>query len=220
MQISKIEPQKTNKGRYNVFIEGEFAFGIDKELVYTEKLEKDKEITEKEISNVVKKDLEKRLFDKACHFLSYRPRSRQEIRNNLWKKIKKIKKETVDKVDRETLIESVLDKLSNLDFVDDEEFVSWWIKQRIQFKPRGKYLLKSELFKKGVDRETIKRSLKKYSREDETDWAKKLLEKKISRYKNLPEQKQRKKLSNLLAHRGFSWDIVNEVVKEKLETED
>ncbi|MFW6109862.1 MAG: RecX family transcriptional regulator [Patescibacteria group bacterium] len=217
MKISKIASQKTNKGRCNIYLDGEFAFGVDKEFVFSENLKEGKNLTEEEISRIVEKDLEKKLFDKACHFLSYRPRSRQEIRNNLWKKVRKLKKETVEQVNKEALIERVLDKLSDLGYVDDSEFASWWVKQRIQFKPRGKYLLKSELFKKGVDRQTIKTELVKYTQDDELAWARSLLEKKRSRYKALSKNEQREKLSKLLVRRGFSWDIVNQVLEKFFE---
>ena len=54
-QITKITPQK-NQDRYNVYIDNQFAFGVDK-IIFVEKgLKEGKEISRKDIDEIIKKD--------------------------------------------------------------------------------------------------------------------------------------------------------------------
>ena len=54
-KITSVEPQKKNLRRFNVYLDGEFAFGADEDLVVNKRL-----VVGKEIS---KEDLEKILFE-------------------------------------------------------------------------------------------------------------------------------------------------------------
>lgn len=209
-EITAIKPQK-RKGRYNVYVDGEFALGVSEEIVLRYDLKKGKEMDPTGIEQLVYKDSVEKLVDKSLRFLAHRPRSKQEIRNNLWKKIKKGKMEFG--VELGKVIDKVMDRLKDLDLVDDEEFALWWVDQRIRFKPRGKLLLRKELFEKGLDSDVIKTVLSRYSDQQELEWAKKLYEKKESRYRHMGSKERKNKLSALLSRRGFSWDIVNRILE-------
>lgn len=156
-----------------------------------------------------------RLMNKALCFLSYRPRSEKELRDYLSKKVKTQKSNLkTGENTSEGLITVVVSRLKELNFVDDAVFAAWWVEQRIRFKPRGKVLLRSELFKKGVDRKQVDLVLNNYSAEDEISWAEKLLQKKDSRYSGMDLEERKRKISSLLSRRGFSWDAINTVLGE------
>ena len=174
------------------------------------------EITAIELQKKVKVG---KLFDSALRFLSPRPRSEFEIRRYLRRTFKvqtlKVKSETnAPNIELESVIDAVVSKLKRLKYVDDGAFVSWWIDQRIRFKPRGKFLLKSELFAKGVDRDLIEAELAKYFLEDEVSWAQKVVEKKRSSYVSLAPCERREKLLAHLARRGFSWAVIERALAE------
>ena len=114
----------------------------------------------------------------------------------------------------EALVDAVIEKLEGLGYLDDQAFTSWWVEQRVRFKPRGKFLLRSELYAKGVDRDLIEAELSKYSLEDELSWAKRVLKKKISRYGKLELREKKEKLSAHLSRRGFSWEIIERVLAD------
>ena len=83
--ITAIKAQK-KKERYNVFLDGEFGFGIDAEALLKEKLAVGRELKDQEIKGLRDQAEFNKSYEKALNFLSYRPRSEREVRDYLEKK--------------------------------------------------------------------------------------------------------------------------------------
>ena len=144
-----------------------------------------------------------KFYNKALKFLSYRPRSEKEIRGKL--KRKKASEEIINKI---------IQRLKENNFINDEEFVKWWIEQRTTFKPRSLKLIKIELRQKGVDKELIEETIDRLSSTiDDLESAKKLIDKRLPRYKNLSGDKKFQKVARYLSSKGFSYDIIKEIFK-------
>ncbi|MBM9888183.1 MULTISPECIES: regulatory protein RecX [Deefgea] len=106
-------------------------------------------------------------------------------------------------------IKSVLDEFKQLGWVSDERFAEQWVYFRSQ--RYGPQRLKYELLEKGVASEIINQVLSAIS-EDEASKAQTVLGKKFpSPPKNIAE---RSKQLRYLANKGFSLDIVYQVVGE------
>src|SRR3989344_3020248 len=151
-----------------------------------------------------------KFYNKALKFLSYRPRSEKEIRDYLKIKNQKSKIKNDDKV-----IESIISKLKEYKFLNDEEFVKWWIEQRTTFKPRSLKLIKIELGQKGIDKDLIDQVIDDLRLTiDDLESAKKLIEKRLPRYKNLSRDEKFQKIARYLASKGFNYDIIKEIVKD------
>lgn len=135
--------------------------------------------------------------------MSFRPRSEKEIRDNL------IKKKAPAEIIEQTII-----KLKEQNFINDEEFAKWWVEQRNVFKPRALKLLKVELRQKGIADEIIEKIT-----QDDLEFAKKLVLKKINKYKNLPKEEIYQKLGRFLGQKGFNWGIIKQSIDEVLETQ-
>ncbi len=149
-------------------------------------------------------DFEK-YYNKALRFLSYRPRSEKEIIDKL--KSKKASEEVIKKI---------IIKLKEYKFLDDFEFAKAWVNSRIKIKPRGWRVIQNELKLKGISKEIIDKIYDSGTVIDELEMAKKLVEKKISRYKNLPKQEVYQKIGRFLASKGFNWDIIKKSIDEVL----
>lgn len=204
-RVTKIETQK-REGRFNVYVDGKFVVGIGEDLLVSENIKVGNEFSPKDIQNLVYKSKVEKLFDKALNLLGHRPRSRQEVRNKLWQKIRNLK---IQKELRGDLIERTLDQLEERGYLDDKEFAKWWVKERIRARPRGKLLLRSELFEKGVERKVIDQILNEYSQKDEVSWATQLTKRRGSRYENLEQQEKKEKVTAYLHRRGFTWEVIN-----------
>ncbi|MDP3988543.1 MAG: regulatory protein RecX [Candidatus Levybacteria bacterium] len=112
-----------------------------------------------------------------------------------------------------TVINRIIAKLKEQKFVNDEEFAKWWIEQRTNFKPRSLRLIKMELKQKGIDEELVQGSiLRLRSGQSDLEMAKKLVQKRLQKYKNLPRQEIYQKLGRVLAQKGFSWDTIKESI--------
>jgi len=196
LTVTRLEPQKKNPQRLNVYLDGEFAFGVSRAAAPW--LAEGNQISQQKINDLQEKDQFEGAYQRAINFLSYRIRSEKEIRQNL------AKKEVPEEI-----IERVLDKLRGASLVNDQEFASLWVENRIQFKPRGKRALSSELFQKGIPNEIIEDALVEI---DEEELAYQCARSKITKFSGLDEKTFQKKLSGLLTRRGFPYHIIKDVV--------
>ena len=83
MKISKVEPQKKNRNRCSIFIDGEYRFGLSKDLVLKYDIKEDDEIDEDLIKNVLQEAEKEKIRQRAYKILHYRDRSVQELKNRL-----------------------------------------------------------------------------------------------------------------------------------------
>ena len=214
MKITDLEQQKKKLDRFNVFIDGNFAFGVSADLRFEKKLEVGQNLSEKQIAELINLDQAERLLAKSLRFLSFRPRSEREIRDHLLRKgkLKDIKGDD-EKAQYERSVETVIKKLENLGQIDDYEFTKWWVEQRMRFKQSGIHLLKAELASKGVSKDTIDEILSaNINKESYEDLALTAALKKESSYRRLSKEDFKIKLSQFLARRGFDWNTVKKVV--------
>ncbi len=150
-------------------------------------------------------------LNKSFHFLSFRPRSEKEVRDNLLKK----------KASTE-VIERVITSLNEHKFLNDQEFARWFIEQRLRFNPKGIRIIKMELKQKGIDQEIIDEAITNLSSDDgellnnDLESAKKLVEKKLPKYRGLEKQIIYQKLGAFLARRGFGWDTIKKSIDDGL----
>ena len=85
-----------------------------------------------------------RLYDKSLHFLSFRCRSVSEMKFYL----KKNKANS-------NQIEEIIQKLKNLNLLNDYDFAQRWIDDRLKFHPRSSLILRMELKRKGISQQII-----------------------------------------------------------------
>lgn len=140
-----------------------------------------------------------KLLSGALKILSLRPRSRQEIVQHLSAK-------TQDS----GLIEEIILQLEKSGYINDAQFTAWLVESRSRHKPRGKRVIEHELKLKGISSQTINDNLVAI---DEKSSAIIALRKKLPLLKKLPYRDYRLKATRYLASRGFSWSVIEEVVK-------
>ncbi|PIZ48491.1 hypothetical protein COY29_03640 [Candidatus Woesebacteria bacterium CG_4_10_14_0_2_um_filter_39_14] len=202
--ITSIKSQK-KKDRVNIYLDDKFGFGLDLENLVKLGLKVDQELTDEEIADIVKKAEFQKTLDKLLRFATLRPRSEKEIKD--WLKRKKV---------HISLFDKLLKRLRQLSLLDDEKFAKWWVEQRQSFRPKPKRILNNELWIKGINNEIIKKVLGEEEINEEK-MARELLKKKMYKWKNLEGFELRQKMSQYLAQKGFSWEIVEKVVKLQVE---
>jgi regulatory protein len=199
--ITSIKPQKNGK-RVNIYLDGEFGFGLDLENYVKLGLKVEQKLSEDEVEEIVKKAEFQKIYDKILRFASLRTRSEKEYKG--WLKKHKI---------HESLHNKLFDKLRRLDFLDDRKFAFWWVEQRMQFRPKSKRVLKQELKFKGIDKGIIDEVLEE-TKIDEISAARSVIKKKKYMWETLEGYEKRVKMSNYLARNGYSWETIRKVVGE------
>jgi regulatory protein len=195
LTITRLEPQKKNPGRLNVYLDGEFAFGISRKIAPG--LEEGNQLSQQKITALQNEDKIEAAYQRALNFLSYRSRSENEIQQNLLK----------HKIPVE-VIAVVLLKLQENSLVNDRDFATLWVENRVKFHPRGKRALTSELIKKGISIQIIEEVLQNI---DEKELALKLARKKVPRLSGLEKPTFQKKMYGYLSRRGFNYSQCKEV---------
>jgi regulatory protein len=196
LTVTRLEPQKKNPQRLNVYLDGEFAFGVSRAAAPW--LSEGDQLSQQKISELKERDQTESAYQRALNFLSFRSRSSQEIRHNL-------DKHQVE----EPIVDQVLDRLQRASLVDDRAFARHWVENRSHFKPRGKRALTSELYKKGISPAIIEEVLEEL---DEEALAWKCARKQVHRYQGLEQESFQKKLYGYLNRRGFPYGICQAVV--------
>ena len=207
-QITDIQPQKRNPKRVNVFLDGQFAFGVSLESKIVNHLKVGESLTPKQVTELIFQDQVERLYDKAIKFLSFRPRSEKEIRDKLLQKLRLTDKADEEKKNFDRSIEAVIKKLQKIDQINDQEFARWWLQQRTQFKKTSPRVIKLELFKKGIKKETIDELFSETSLELATAAARK----KLRNYQKYEPKIFREKMGRYLASKGFDWEVIKKAV--------
>jgi regulatory protein len=148
-----------------------------------------------------------KFYNASLRFLSFRPRSEKEVRDSLKRKKAPPK-----------IIEEIILKLKELNFINDREFAKWWIEQRLTFRLKALRVIKNELKLKGIIDEITEDVLRESQVEQKADYdiAKKLAERKVERYKGLAYKDKRLKLTRFLANKGFSFEDIEKSIDDIL----
>jgi regulatory protein len=197
IKITKISPQK-NSDRVSLYSGDEFIIGIDKDLLVDYHLGVDKELDQTLLQKLKKDDDLKKCLNKAYRYLSYRPRSEQEMSRKLQEKFEP------------KTVTLAIKKLKKFRYIDDTAFINFWLEGR--GKTRGPALLKAELLRKGVSRESIETAFTK-TVETLTEEALDLIQSK-RKYHNLPVDELYEKIGPYLGRRGYDYEVIKEVIKK------
>ena len=195
-KITALIVQKRDPNRVNLYLDGEYAFGLAR--IVAAWLKVGSELDEKKIEQLQAEDARERALQQALLFLSYRTRSESEIRQNL-------RKHEIP----EAVIDETLDRLKRDGLANDDKFAQAWVESRSAFRPRSRRMLALELHQKGLDNESMQAALKNV---DDEPLAYEAARKRAPRFKDLEWSEFRKKISEFLARRGFSYAVIAPVV--------
>lgn len=225
MIITKLEYQKKDKNRVNIFIDGKFAISLSLDEVVSLGLQKNQELSSEYLNRIINQSDFGKLFSHALNFLSFRPRSEYEIRDNLKRKIVLLEKSGGEKKDYHEIVEAIIEKLKSINQVNDLEFAKWFVNQRNTFRPKGKVALHQELARKKIPKEIISSILDNendsFPGPSQFELALAASRKKAAvlalKIKDSTSYFEAKvKLQGHLASRGFDWDTIKDVVEKLL----
>ena len=215
-KVTLVEPQKKNLKRFNIFLDGIFAFGADEDTVVTFRLIPGKIIDEELLSKILFETETGKLMENMYRLFNIRQRSEKEVRDYL--KNLSFKRKVKDQEEISSLvIENLINRLKQKQMLDDEIFARSWIQSRRKSKSKGKVALKSELMQKGINKEIIDELMTQTVDEDEQKLARRTLEKKLKIWKNLPVLDFKRKAIQFLLRKGFEYTIVVDVIEKILQ---
>lgn len=214
--ITSVEPQKKNLKRFNVFLDGKFAFGADEDLIVDHRLVVGKIIEAEDLEKLLFEAEVGKLMEKMYNWFSFRQHSEKETRDYLKNLSFKRKVKDMDEIS-EIVTSLLIERLKKKGLINDLEFAKAWVDARRRSKQKGINALKSELYQKGIDREIVEEVLSiKYQVLREDELAASALNKKMKSWDNLEPQKQKQKALEYLIRKGFNYDTAKEVIEKMM----
>jgi len=208
-KITKIEVQKKNKERVNLFLDEEYAFSLSIELVYKEGLKKNDEVDSKKLEILADKESSIRCKNSALRIIEKSHKTEKEVIEKL--KLKGYEDNSINKS---------IEFLKEYNFINDLNYTKAFINDKLNSV--GSQKIKYTLLQKGISKELIEEHLSNSNKENEKNVAFNLAKKKVDllRKKENDNYKISGKLYRYLISKGYEYDITNEVVKEVMSLDD
>lgn len=196
-KVTDIKKQIHNNSRVSIFLDGEFACGLDELALMTLRIKVGDELSDDELKAAVRAGELNSAFERAVMYISYAPRCRAEVFKHLREK----------GYDRD-IIDDTLKKLDEYKYIDDYGYCASYIKSKS--KKYGSFRIMSELRKKGIPSKIIEMFCDDNESIDMDGEAVAVARKYLSSHGNVDRQK----LKRFLAGRGFSWDSISAAMSE------
>src|SRR5574344_416704 len=146
MQITEIKKQKSKNPRYSIFLDGQFVCGLDEFSVYKYKLLVGNEIDKVELENIQFESELDGAFERAVDVISKIPKTERQLKEYL-----------KDKGYMPKIIDSVIQKMLDYHYIDDEYYAQTFVEMRAN--KCGKFRLKNDLKAKGIKDSVIEKVL-------------------------------------------------------------
>ena len=191
LKVTKIEVQKNNKNKVNIFCDGQYLFALHTETLLKNHITQNSEITEVQIEKLTQEDNLVKATEEATKYVSKGLKSRKQIRDFLIKKQYNL-----------DIINSVIEKLAEYNLIDDNAYIQAFIHDHNQY---GQQKLKQMLLQKGFSKQKLDEVFSNF--EVDLDNLKKLADKYLKNkertYENIIKCKK------YLLSKGFSYEDIN-----------
>lgn len=207
MIITKLEIQKKNKHRYNLYIDEKFNCGIHEDVIINLNLKTGMAIDENFYQNILKVEQQAKAKSDALHYIGYRMRSILEVENKL-----------LDLGYQPSMIKNSIDFLKEHNLLNDYAFAQAYISDKSNISRHSLRRIKYDLIKKGISDSIFEEACKDYLKKDEENLMYllpikyKSLEKRHGDQAYILEQK----LFSFFYQKGFSIDTIKEVYRRIL----
>lgn len=203
--ISKITPQK-RKGRYNIFIDDSFAFGVDEEVLLKFNLTKGIHISKKLQEEIESEESYYKAYQRTLNYLTYSLRSEKQIRDYLRKH------------DVEQYSDRMIEHFKRLKLIDDLNYAKSYVRTMANVNQKGLRNVEMDLKQKGVSDTKILTAMEEYPYEQQFENAQILAEKRWRRTKNDSRVQGIQKVKQYLVNKGYSFEIADDVI-DQLDTD-
>lgn len=204
--ITRIEEQRRRKNRRSVYVDGDFAFGVNVNVVARFRLREGMAVDEELLRQIEVGEVRQECFDHAMRLLGQRMQSERELRQKLGRKDYGPK-----------VIDAVIDECKRLGYVDDAKYAAGRAGDAATLKKHGQQRAVQELMAKGVDKSTAESAAgDAYADVDPVEAATALAKKKAPSLARYDRPTQVRRLSGFLQRRGFDFDTVRSVVDRVL----
>jgi len=205
--ITKVSKQKKSGHRYNIYLDGSFAFGVDEDVLIKNNLHKGLTLSEEDIAKLMDEELLQSAYLLAIRYLSYRIRTKREIELYLQKK-------EIEAF----IIEQTVRKLVNEKLINDAQFAQSFVRDRMNQTSKGPQIIKKELIEKGINVKLATEAITEYSYEKQLDKTSKWVNRELKKSSKHSFQRRLNNVRFKLMQKGFGQDVINDTM-QNIDTE-
>ncbi len=196
MTITAIEPRR--KAMAALYIDSEFVMNLDAQTLLENRFDVGREINDEQLREIIRLSNERRAKEKALWLISYRDHSKKEL------------KEKIQRTCNAEAAEAAVTRMEELGLVNDESFARQYARKLLLNKKMSKRAAMFELTRKGVDKETAEEVLDEIEI-DPREQIREVIEKK---YRNISDEKIKRRAVAALQRLGYGWDDIKAVLIE------
>jgi regulatory protein len=115
--------------------------------------------------------------------------------------------------------EGVLGRFSDAGLIDDAAFAKSWVESRHHGRGLAGRALSAELRQRGVTDDEIRDALDELDPGQEAETARRLVDRKLAATSGLPPEARIRRLSSMLARKGYPGGLAFRVIREAMEVE-
>lgn len=207
MEITKITVQKKRKDRFNIFVDGEYAFPVSEAVLIKLGLNKGMQLTKERMEEIERENSAYLAYTTAVDYLSYGLRSEKEVRAKLR-----------DQEIPEAFIEPAIQRLREQKYIDDVIYGESYTRTAMTINRKGPRIIAQELKSKGLDEVTIMTAMDQYPEEVQLENAQALAEKTLRKQNRVSSREAEQKTRLFLQQKGYDKEIIQQIFDD-LDTE-
>lgn len=197
--MKKISKIKKINNKYTIILSDNSSLSFYSDTLIKYNLLKPREISDKELEEVINYNNYIEAYNKALTYISYKQRTKKEIKDKLCNY-------SIDVIDK------VIKKLDELCLLDEKKYIEAFINDQINLGNKGPFYIKKELKKLNINIDCIDEILNNIKDDVWIKKVKKIVDKKINTNKKLPKERLLLKIKKDLILLGYSKNIIDKVL--------
>ena len=201
-KVLDIQLQKRRKNRRSIFLDDGSVFGVSDDVFLSTPIHVGDIISEQLLNEILDSESKTKIYNSAINLLSYRMRSKSELRDRL-----------IRKNYNEDSIIDVINNLESKGYLDDEKFAHAFAKEKVKNKLIGPIALKFEMSSHNLNVDHVESAISSvYEIFPQEFLIKKLITKWKVKDSIRNDIKIKGKITNRLKNKGFYWDDINKAI--------
>lgn len=200
--VTKITAQK-RRGRYNVYLDGQYAFPVSEGTLVKYRLIKGLELTPAQLDELKAAEVAAVANATALTYISHQPRTVHEVRERLRQ----------DEVP-ESVIEQVTDHLKKIRLLDDAQYAEILVRDNLAMGKRGPRQVEAKLRAKGIHPDLTQAAIAAVTPAQWQTIAARVAKKAARRTQHKPFKDQQTKIRLALMQKGFDAAIVSQALDQ------
>ncbi|MCY9806700.1 recombination regulator RecX [Lentilactobacillus senioris] len=149
-KITKIEAQR-RKGRYNIYLDDQYAFPISEDVLINFQIFKGMEVDDQLQQQIQDADTVSKLYNRALNYLAHQLRSVAEVRTKL-----------AELTDDEQRITEVIERLQDQQLLNDQRYAESYVRTIVNEAQKGPGAIQNQLRQKKITANEIEAAIQNY----------------------------------------------------------